>query len=224
MVYNILLVEDDEQIREVITDYFSAQNGSMNITVAKDGEEGLSFISEHQYDLIMLDVMLPLIDGFTLCREIRQKSSVPVLFLTARGRENDILYGYSLGCDDYIVKPFSLAQLYAKTNAMLKRSNGNVISHELVCGKISLDHLSQTVKVDDVQIQLAPKEYALLRYLMEHKNWVAERETLLNCIWGYEYDGGDRIVDNHIKKLRKALGPAGAQIKTVIARGYKLTE
>jgi len=223
-MYRILLVEDDEQIREVITDYFSAQNDAPVVETAADGNAGLDCISENEYDLIMLDVMLPGIDGYSLCREIRSKSIVPVLFLTARGRENDILYGYSLGCDDYIVKPFSLAELYAKTTAMLKRASGMIMTSDLVCGKISLNPVSQIVTVEGKSVELAPKEYALLKYLIEHKNWVAERGTLLDRIWGYEYEGGDRIVDNHIKKLRKALGPAGSQIKTVIARGYKLTE
>lgn len=223
-MYRILLVEDDEQIREVITDYFSAQNDAPVVETAADGNAGLDCISENEYDLIMLDVMLPGIDGYSLCREIRSKSIVPVLFLTARGRENDILYGYSLGCDDYIVKPFSLAELYAKTTAMLKRASGMIMTSDLVCGKISLNPVSQIVTVEGKSVELAPKEYALLKYLIEHRNWVAERGTLLDRIWGYEYEGGDRIVDNHIKKLRKALGPAGSQIKTVIARGYKLTE
>jgi len=223
-MYRILLVEDDEQIREGITDYFSAQSNALAVETAADGDEGLSCISENEYDLIMLDVMLPGIDGYSLCREIRSKSIVPVLFLTARGRENDILYGYSLGCDDYIVKPFSLAELYAKTTAMLKRASGTIMTGDIVCGKISLNPVSQLVKVEGRSIELAPKEYAILKYLMEHRDWVAERSTLLDRIWGYEYDAGDRIVDNHIKKLRKALGSAGSQIKTVIARGYKLTE
>lgn len=223
-MYRILLVEDDEQIREVITDYFSARNGAPAVETAADGDEGLRCITENEYDLIMLDVMLPGIDGYSLCREIRSKSIVPVLFLTARGRENDILYGYSLGCDDYIVKPFSLAELYAKTTAMLKRASGMIMTSDIVCGKISLNPVSQMVTVEDQIIELAPKEYALLKYLIEHRDWVAERSTLLDKIWGYEYDGCDRIVDNHIKKLRKALGSAGCQIKTVIARGYKLTE
>lgn len=223
-MYRILLVEDDEQIREVITDYFSAQNGAVLIETAADGNEGLDCISENNYDLIMLDVMLPGIDGYSLCREIRSKSIVPVMFLTARGRENDVLYGYSLGCDDYIVKPFSLAELYAKTTAMLKRASGTIMVNELVCGKITLNPLSQSVTSDGKPVELAPKEYAILRYLIEHRDWVTDRNTLLDKIWGYDYEGGDRIVDNHIKKLRKALGDAGSQIKTVFARGYKITE
>ncbi|MBE6902763.1 MAG: response regulator transcription factor [Ruminococcaceae bacterium] len=224
MAYKVLLVEDDPNIREVIEDYFSAKGDEIKLSCATDGEQGLARITEGGYDLIMLDVMLPHIDGFSLCRQIRRSSDVPVLFLTARAREEDVLYGYELGCDDYIVKPFSLAELYAKTNALLKRAKGTVISRELVCGAIRMELLTLRVTVDGSEAELAPKEFALLKYLIEHKNWVVDRETLLNRIWGYDYFGGDRVVDNHIKKLRKALGSAGDQIKTVIKKGYKLTE
>lgn len=224
MAYRILLVEDDEQIREVITDYFSSKDSVITVETASDGDEGLELIGSNEYDLIMLDVMLPGTDGFSLCRYIRANSSVPVLFLTARGREEDKLYGYDLGCDDYIVKPFSLAELYAKTNAMLKRSKGMTVSKTMTCGKIQLDPVRMIVKVEGEQVELAPKEYEILKYLMEHKDWVVDRDTLLTKVWGYDYFGGDRVVDNHIKKLRKALGAPGAQIKTVISKGYKLTE
>lgn len=224
MSRRLLLVEDDSQIREVITDYFKAQGGGLAVETAHDGSEALRLIKENEYDLYMLDIMLPGIDGFSLCREIRRKSVAPVLFLTARAREEDILYGYDLGCDDYIVKPFRLAELFAKVNALLRRSKGMMRAGEMVCGKISLDPMTFTVKVDGKEVELAPKEFALLKYLMEHKNWVADRETLLERVWGYEYIGGDRVVDNHIKKLRKALGTAGSQIKTVVTKGYKLTE
>ncbi len=225
MAYKVLLVEDDYSIREVIEDYFSSKSeGSIELSLAFDGEEGLHKITENEYDLIMLDVMLPNIDGFSLCREVRRNSEVPVLFLTARAREEDVLYGYELGCDDYMVKPFSLAELYAKVNALLKRAKGMVIKRELVCGAVSMDLITLTVTADSKQVELAPKEFALLRYLMEHKNWVIDRDTLLNKVWGYDYFGGDRVVDNHIKKLRKSLGSAGAQVKTVIKRGYKITD
>ncbi|MGN0683286.1 MAG: response regulator transcription factor, partial [Oscillospiraceae bacterium] len=177
-----------------------------------------------EYDLVMLDVMLPGTDGFSLCRYIRQSSSVPVLFLTARGREEDKLFGYDLGCDDYIVKPFSLAELYAKTNAMLRRAKGMTVLRSMTCGKISLEPVKMTVTVDGVPVELPPKEYEILKYLMEHKEWVIDRETLLTHVWGYDYFGGDRVVDNHIKKLRKALGKEGDRIKTVISKGYKLTD
>ncbi|MBQ8410620.1 MAG: response regulator transcription factor [Ruminiclostridium sp.] len=225
MTYRILLVEDDRQIREVIEDYFSAKSeGEINIVTAEDGDKGLSLINGEEFDLIMLDIMLPGIDGFSLCREIRSKSIVPVLFLTARGREEDILYGYELGCDDYIVKPFSPAELFAKVNALLKRAKGMVIEKELVCGDIRMNLITLQVTAKGKPTELAPKEFALLKYLMEHKNWVIDRDTLLNKIWGIDYFGSDRVVDNHIKKLRKALGDAGGQIKTVITKGYKLTE
>lgn len=225
MAYQILLVEDDRQIREVIEDYFSDKSdGNITIVTAQDGGEGLSLIKEKEFDLVLLDVMLPQIDGFSLCREIRRESIVPVLFLTARAREEDILYGYELGCDDYIVKPFSPAELYAKVNAVLKRSKGMVIEKELVCGQIRMNLITLQVTAAGKQAELAPKEYALLKYLMEHKNWVVNRDTLLDKIWGIDYFGSDRVVDNHIKKLRKALGEAGGQIKTVVTKGYKLTD
>lgn len=223
-MYRILLVEDDEQIREVISDYFENSSDNMKIETASDGQKGLEMIYENEYDLIMLDVMLPGIDGFSLCREIRNKSIVPVLFITARGREEDILYGYELGCDDYIVKPFRIAELMAKSNALIKRSKGMIHSEKLVCGKIEIDPVRFTVKSDRTNIDLAPKEYSLLKYLMDNKGIVISREQLLTHIWGYDYEGGERVVDNHIKKLRKQLGDAGSQIRTVITRGYRLDE
>ncbi len=223
MKYKVLLIEDDKQICEVVQDYFTAK-GDFEIITANDGDTGLDLIREKNYDIVLLDIMLPKLDGFTLCREIRSDNIVPVLFITARAREDDILYGYELGCDDYIVKPFSLAALYAKTCAILKRANGTVISKELCCGQIQLDLMTLQVFVGGKEIHLPPKEFALLKYLLQHKNWVIDRNTLLNRIWGYDYFGGERVVDNHIKKLRKALGKAGEQIKTVISQGYKLTE
>ncbi len=225
MAYRILLVEDDRQIREVIEDYFSAAGeGNYEVISAADGDEGLSLIKSEEYDLVMLDIMLPGIDGFSLCREIRRNSIVPVLFLTARAREEDVLYGYELGCDDYIIKPFSPAELFAKVKAVLKRANGTVIEKELVCGQIRINLITLQVTAAGKSVELAPKEFALLKYLTEHKNWVISRDTLLDRIWGADYFGSDRVVDNHIKKLRKALGEAGGQVKTVITKGYKLTD
>lgn len=223
MAYRLLLVEDDNQIREVIEDYINAKGkGTYELTMAKDGNEGLELIEGDEYDLIMLDIMLPGIDGFSLCRSIRRRYDVPVLFLTARNREEDILYGYELGCDDYICKPFLLSELYAKIGALIKRSKGMVGSKEMVCGRIKVDPVKLTVAVDGNEIELPPKEYEILCYMMEHPNWVISRDTLLDRIWGRDYYGGTRSVDNHVKKLRKALGSAGDQIKTVISKGYKI--
>ena len=225
MNYSILLVEDDIQIREVITDYFIEKSGGeANIHIACDGTEGLDCIYEKEYDLVMLDVMMPGMDGFSLCREIRKRSVAPIVFITARSREEDILYGYDIGCDDYIVKPFSLAELYAKTQALIKRAKGMVGCSEITCGRIRINPSAFTVMVNDVEVELPPKEYGLLKYLMEHQNLVVDRESLLTRIWGYDFEGTDRVVDNHIKKLRKALGEAGTQIITVITKGYKIVE
>lgn len=223
--YRILLAEDDSQIREVVEDCFSAKSGGeIEVVSAADGTEGMEFVKTQEFDLVLLDVMLPGTDGFTICREIRRSSVVPILFLTARASEADVLHGYELGCDDYIIKPFSPAALYAKVTAMLKRASGTVISRTIEAGNISIDMVTFEVKSDGKIIELAPKEFALLKYLMEHKNCAVDRETLLNRVWGYDFFGNDRVVDNHIKKLRKALGNSASQIKTVIGRGYRFTD
>lgn len=229
MSYQVLLVEDDPQIREVIEDFFSGkEENKINIISVENGNEGLDYIYDKEYDLVLLDVMLPGIDGFELCRELRCLSSCPIIFLTARGQESDVLYGYALGCDDYIVKPFSLNELYAKVNALLKRSKGLVGAEELHCGKIYLNPATFIVRTiengKEQTIDLPPKEYTILKYLLEHKNQVVAREQVLVRVWGYDYEGNERVVDNHVKKLRKALGMAGAQIKTVVTKGYKIVD
>lgn len=222
-MYQVLLVEDDAQIREVITEYFNGKE-EIQISIARDGEEGLDFVYETEYDLILLDIMMPGLDGFQLCREIRKNSIVPIIFLTARGREEDVLYGYDLGCDDYIVKPFSLAELYAKVKALLNRSKGLVGTRLLQCGKICVNPATLTVTVEGNEVILPPKEYSILKYLLEHKGVLVERETLLTHIWGYDYEGNERVVDNRIKNLRKELGDAGKQIRTIITKGYRMEE
>ncbi|MCM1273397.1 MAG: response regulator transcription factor [Clostridium sp.] len=224
-MYSILLVEDDLDIMEVISDYIGERGkDSLILYTAEDGNQGLDMIYEREYDLVLLDIMMPGLDGFSLCRELRKRSTVPIIFLTAKAREQDVLFGYELGCDDYMVKPFSLAELYAKVLAMLKRSKGLVGSNTIVCGAISLNPATYTVTVSGGEVLLPPKEYMLLKYMMERKEKVIDRETLLVNIWGYDFDGNDRVVDNHIKKLRKVLGDAGKQIKTVVSRGYKITD
>ena len=224
MAHRILLVEDERQIREAITDYFTGREDGYELTCAGDGTEGLRKLQEKEYDLVLLDVMLPGMDGFTLMKTLRRDQEVPVIFLTARTREEDRLHGYELGCDDYVCKPFSLAELYAKTTALLKRAGGRVLQDTMKCGAICLERRTLAVTVNGREVVLAAKEYALLELLMEHPGWVYSREMLLDRIWGEDYFGGDRVVDNHVKKLRKALGNAGCQVKTVISKGYKLEE
>lgn len=225
MKYRMLCVEDDSQIREIIEDYFTSKtDNDFEVFSAENGIVAEKMLSENEYDLILLDVMLPYLDGFLLCRMIRRKSDVPVIFLTARTLEEDVLLGFETGCDDYITKPFSLAKLYAKCIALLNRAKGTVIDETITIGKIRINPNSMEVTVNGTKVDLANKEFELLKYLADHKNWVVSRDSILNAIWGYEYEGGDRVVDNHIKKLRKSLGSAGEQIKTVISKGYKLSE
>lgn len=224
-MYQLLLVEDDPQIREVISDYFSKKRkGVVELHMAKDGFEGLHFVQQQEFDLVMLDIMMPGMDGFSLCKEIRRKSIVPIIFLTARNQEEDLLYGYQIGCDDYMVKPFSIAALYAKVEALLKRAKGLVGEQIFQAGKIRLNPVTYEVTAEGKEISLAPKEYALLKFFMEHKGQVLSRNTLLDHVWGFSYMGSDRVVDNHVKKLRKALGSSGSLIKTVITQGYRMEE
>lgn len=220
----ILLIEDDLKICEVIEKYFS--NKGTEIFSVHDGSEALK-IADYclgNYELVLLDIMLPCADGFEICREIRKKSDIPVVFITARAREEDILYGYGTGCDDYIIKPFLLSALYAKCEALVRRSAGKKTDSILECGDIKIDTRRLVCSVNDNETELPRKEFEILKYLMEHRNCVIDRNTILDRVWGYDWFGNDRVVDNHIKKLRKALGSAGGQIKTLVGRGYKLTE
>jgi DNA-binding response OmpR family regulator len=229
----MLLVEDDAGIREVIEDYFSSRKsipGAGNkqeedeITVisAGDGEEGLALIAEGGFDIVILDIMLPGMDGFSLCRKLRKDSAVPVIFLTARGQEEDRLKGYLLGCDDYVVKPFSLAVLYARVRALVKRAKGMVLENVMELGGVRLLPDRGIAYAGGEELALTPKEFALLRYLLENRGRTISRERILISVWGYDFEGSDRVVDNHIRKLRKKLGKYGKQIKTVIKKGYRM--
>ena len=225
MTHRVLIVEDDPVIGQLTEDYFvSKSGGEMQIFRAEDGISAMEMINGNTYDLILLDVMLPDIDGFSVCRSLREKSSVPVIFITARTREEDKLFGYDIGCDDYVTKPFSLAELFAKSNALMKRAAGNVVKNELVCGSITIDTLSHQVYSDGKEVTLALKEFEILRYLIKNKGQLINRDMMLDVVWGRDFFGNDRIVDNHIRKLRKALGTSGKQIKTIIGKGYKITD
>ena len=226
MAYKILVVEDSAQIREMISDYFNAHSeGTMELSLACDGDGGLEMIYENEFDLVLLDIMLPGASGFEICKQLRAQSICPIVFMTALGREEDILHGYELGADDYIVKPFSLAALYAKCVALLKRAKGMVLGgNTIVCGGIELDPVKMTVTCGGKPVELAPKVYFLLRLLMDNKDRVLSRDTIITKVWGYDFDGDERVVDNHIKKLRKALGSESKRVKTVFGGGYKLVE
>lgn len=222
-MYKILLIEDDADIRKMITNYFKIKGSDIAlIDTASNGQEGLEKAYEQRYDLLFLDVMLPEVDGFEICKEVRRYSDIPIMFITARTGQEDILKGYALGCDDYIVKPFSLPVFYEKALALIRRSKGLVRYDILEAGDISLDPNKGIVKIQNEEISLASKEYEILKLLIENKNAVVSRDTILDLVWGYDNSGDIRLLDNHIKKLRKKLGCNGSMIKTVIRRGYRL--
>lgn len=221
MEYTVLLAEDQAKLRNVVRDYFEAHD--VGCDLARDGAEALDLLRDHDYDVVLLDVLMPNLDGFSVCRILRKKSSVPVIFLTALGDEHSTLRGYDLGADDYVSKPFSLAVLLAKTQALIKRSRGGE-SGVLTCGAIALSQSSQTVTALGEHVSLTPRSYDLLLCMLRNKGRVMSRAELLDKVWGLDFEGDDRAVDVQIKNLRAALGDAGRQIKTVFKQGYKLTE
>lgn len=221
MACKVLIVEDEPNLREVLSDYFRSKK-DIPITAA-NGSDALDLIEEHDFDAVLLDIMIPEVDGFSVCRALRKRSDVPVVFLTALSDEDDKLYGYELGADDYITKPFSMSVLYAKVMALIKRNRGNVlVGDRLSAGGITLELSSHTVYLGKNEAAVTPKEYSLLLCLMRNKNVIMSREQLLVKCWGYDYEGESRAVDTHIKRLREKLGEHAGCIKTVIKVGYKL--
>ena len=216
----ILVVEDEKRIRDIVRDYFTAHG--LGCDLARDGAEALDLLRDHDYDAILLDVFMPNLDGFQVCRAVRQRSQVPILFLTALGNEEDMLRGYALGCDDYVTKPFSLAVLLAKTRALIRRGRGG--SGTLTCGAVSLDPGGRTCAVEGREIKLSPREFDLLECLLRNQGQVLSRAQLLDKVWGLDFQGDDRAVDVRIRSLRAALGEAGKQIKTVFKAGYRMEE
>lgn len=216
----ILIVEDEAKLREVLCDYFRSK-GDIPVE-AENGARALELAEGEGFDAVLLDIMMPGLDGFSVCRALRRRSGVPVIFLTALSDEEDKLYGYELGADDYVTKPFTMSVLYAKTMALIRRSRGNMLSGDrLEAGGIVLELSAQKVYAGGRPVVLTPKEYALLRCLMENKNIVMSREQLLVKCWGYDYEGEARAVDTQIKRLREKLGEHAAHIKTVIKAGYR---
>ena len=222
-MHTILLVEDEAPLRELIGDYFTAKSGGQwRLLPAADGTEGLLLARSQPVDLVILDVMLPDMDGFSLCQELRRQGDVPILFLSARTAEEDRLRGYGLGADDYMTKPFSQAELFAKAGALLRRSKGEAGRQVLSSGGVELDILAHTLSVDGERVDAAPKELAILRLLLESRGQVLRREDLLLRLWGWDFEGSDRVVDSHIRRLRKLLGPWSGCRRTVFQTGNKL--
>ena len=217
----LLVVDDEKGIREVIREY-SEFNGH-EVTEAEDGMTAVGFCKLNEYDLIVMDIMMPRLDGYSACKEIRKISNVPIIMLSARGEEYDKLFGFELGIDDYVVKPFSPKELIARINAVLSRnaSRESDTPQVLKFDGLEIDIPGRTVTVDGERIELTPKEYDLLFYLVENKNIALSRDRLLSDIWGYDFFGDDRTIDTHIKNLRNNLGNYRDYIVTMRGVGYK---
>ncbi|RHR08034.1 DNA-binding response regulator [Pseudoflavonifractor sp. AF19-9AC] len=221
MAHKILIVEDEPKLREVLCDYLSSR-GERPVE-AQDGMQALERLEEENFDAVLLDIMMPRLDGLSVCRAVRRDNDVPIILLTALSDEEDKLLGYELGADDYVTKPFTMSVLYAKLIALIKRNERNVLSGDrMEAGGITLDLARQRVFAGKREVALTPKEFALLRCLMQNKGLVLSREQLLIRCWGCDYEGESRAVDTHIKRLREKLGEHAACIKTVIKAGYRL--
>ena len=219
MENTILVVDDELRMRKLVRDFLVKQN--FKVLEAADGEEAVDvFLANKDISLVILDVMMPKMDGWETCREIRQYSKVPIIMLTARGEENDELRGFELGVDEYISKPFSPKILVARVQAILRRSNAST-EETLEYNGIVLNRSAHEVTIDGKKIDLSFKEFELLTYFMENKDIALSRERILNHVWDYDYFGDARTIDTHVKKLRSKMGEKGSCIKTIWGMGYK---
>ena len=216
----ILVVDDESRMRKLLKDFLSAKG--YQILEAEDGEKAIEVFEENRnkIKLILLDVMMPKLDGWSVLRMIRQESNLPVIMLTARGEEQDELFGFELGVDEYISKPFSPKILVARVEAILKRTYGDAKEVKDYDG-ITIDQEGRTVKVDGKPIDLSLREYELLKYLLDNENIALSRDKILNNVWNYDYYGDSRTIDSHIKKIRHKLGKKGKYIETIRGIGYK---
>lgn len=214
----ILIVEDEERMRRLIGDYLKREG--FKIIEAEDGKRALEFFESENIDLIILDIMLPEYDGWTVCREIRKSSKVPIIMLTARSEESDELFGFELGADEYVTKPFSPKILVARVNALLRRANaiiGDIASIE----GVEIDQIGHRVLIDGNEVEMTPKEYELLDFMIKNIGQALTREQILDEVWGYDYYGDFRTVDTHIKRLRIKLDEKSNLIQTVRGIGYR---
>ena len=224
-MYRILVVDDEENIREVIKEY--AEFEGHQVSEACDGMQAIEMVKNNDYDIIIMDVMMPRLDGYSACKDIRKIKQIPVLMLSARGEEYDKLFGFEIGIDDYVVKPFSPKEVMARVNAIVKRNQGAKQApaapapETVKFGGLEINFTSRDVYIDGVKANLTPKEYDLLFYLVRNKNIALTRNKLLEEVWGYDFFGDDRTIDTHIKMLRNNLGPYRNYIVTLRGMGYK---
>lgn len=217
-MYKVLIADDEIKIRETLKDYLSAKG--FEVTLAKDGEAAVYSAECESFDLIVLDVLMPKKDGLETCREIREFTDIPILFLSALSQEEDLLKGYKFGADDYIVKPFPLSVLCEKISAMIRRHKGLRDDHSIEDSGIRLELKTRQTFIGDREIRLPLKDFNLLLLLMQNKGTVLSRDVILSKVWGWDFDGDNRTVDTHIKRLRKALGDKAGLIVTTSGVGY----
>ena len=216
----VLVVDDESRMRKLVKDFLTREGYA--VLEAGDGMEAMDiFYEDKEIALVILDVMMPKMDGWQVCREIRETSKVPIIMLTARSEERDELQGFELGVDEYISKPFSPKILVARVNAILRRTLGNTAGDVIEAGDIKIDKASHIVKINDKMIDLSYKEFELLSYFVENQGIALSREKILNNVWNYDYFGDARTIDTHVKKLRSKLGDRGEYIKTIWGMGYK---
>ena len=217
----ILIVDDEDKIREVIREY--AEFSGYEAEEAADGMSAIGMVKLNDYDLIIMDIMMPKLDGFSAVKEIQKIKNIPVIMLSARGEEYDKLFGFELGIDDYVVKPFSPKELMARVNAVLNRRDASEKKSQTVekFEGLEVNFAARTITVDGKRIELTPKEYDLLFYMIQNKNIALSRDRLLSDIWGYDFFGDDRTIDTHVKNLRNSLGPYRKFIVTLRGVGYK---
>lgn len=221
-MYSILVVDDETKIREIIEKYATFEGH--RVTQAKDGMEAVNICREKSFDIIIMDVMMPELDGFSACKEIRKHCDTPVIMLSARGEEYDKIHGFEIGVDDYVVKPFSPKELMMRVNAVMKRVSAKEASVQkeiLSFEGLSVDFTGRIVTVDNERVNMSPKEYDLLFYMVKNRNIALSREKLILDVWGYDFYGDDRTLDTHIKLLRKSLGKYAKFIVTLRGVGYR---
>lgn len=223
-MYKILIVDDEEKIRSIISKYAVFEGHA--VAEAKDGMEAVKLCREGEYDIMVIDIMMPELDGFSACREIRKFSDIPIIMLSARGEEYDRINGFELGVDDYVVKPFSPKELMLRIEAVMKRTHKSTPVKEeeneiFKLGDLSVDLTARIVYVKGERVELSPKEYDLFFYMLRNRNIALSREKLICDVWGYDYYGDDRTLDTHIKLLRRSLGDCAKYIVTLRGMGYR---
>ncbi len=217
--YRLLIAEDDVSLRHIVSAFF-IKNG-FDVDEAADGIEACGLVMHNRYDVIILDIIMPGKDGIEVCKFIRTRYDVPVIFLTALGTESDIISGYEVGADEYVTKPFSTKLLLVKVNALIKRYKGLLVKDgRIIIDELIIEPFKHVVSVDGVRLDISPREYDLPLYFVENKDQVLTRDQILDAVWGQDFIGYDRAVDTYVKKLRQTLGKASSHIETVIKSGY----